>query len=202
MNNYIDKYGRCHHKAVTDKNPVPSNNGWIYTAYMEKGGESLDYDKLKQCFDECNQEGVLRRHPPEVTSAVPISRDEILGMASLGFLKEEHLKGWNFSPYPIPAFDLVETIKQFWEIRDKHRNYLWQNNMIHTYRFAFTVPLVDRHFILSKWNKFNLFYWAVAKLDSLVFNPENGIGWLKYGGEDRKEIMKLEFPADHPLQKV
>lgn len=200
MNDYFDKWGRLHHKPCKYGEPS-SNNGWIYTAYADKCGIKLDDFMLGVCFRACNDKGVLRRHPPIVESNVPISRDEILGMAALGFLKPEHLDGWNFSPYPIPKFSLLKTVQQVIELKDKHRNYFWQNNLDQIYRFAFSVPISDRHFILQKWGKFNIIYWAIAKLDSLISTPSNGIHWLKYGGDDRKNIMKLEFPEDHPLRK-
>lgn len=201
MNDYFDKWGRVHHKPCKYGEPS-SNNGWIYTAYLNKAGVKLDSFSLGICFRACVDKTVLRRHPPIVESSVPISRDEILGMVELGFLKPEHLNGWNFSPYPLPKFNLFKTIKQFIELKDKHRNYFWQNNLDQVYRFAFSVPLNDRHFILQKWGKFNIIYWCIAKLDSLLSKPKNGIHWLKYGGDDRKAIMKSEFPADHPLRFV
>ena len=144
------------------------------------------------------------RSPDKATP--PISRDEILGMASLGFLKPRHLNGWNFSPYVIPKFNLFKTISQFLELRGKHRNYLWQNNMSHTYRFAFSMPIQDRAFLLECWGETKsiryFFYKGIALLDSKFGKPDNGIPWLKYGGDKRKEIMKTEFPEDHPLRSV
>ena len=204
-NDYFDNYGRLHHKPCINKEPS-SNNGWIYTAYYEKLGYKADLMLLSTCFRQCKQLDVdnasfyLIRSPRK--EEPPMSRDEILGMASLGFLQPRHLNGWNFSPYPIPKFNLFKTISQFLELRGKHRNYLWQNKMEHTYRFAFSVPLTDRHFILQKWGEFNLFYWAVAKIDSMIGNPTNGIPWLKYGGEKRKLAMQSEFPEDHPLRSL
>jgi hypothetical protein len=205
MSTYQDKWSRYHDKKVTDQNQIPSNNGWIYTAYAEKAGLDADYFMLGLCFKQCKQvddtgREYLVRSPDKALP--PMSRDEILGMASIGFLKPQHLDGWNFSPYPIPKFNLIKTIQQFLEIKDKHRNYLWQNNMSHTYRFAFSVPLTDRHFILQKWGKFNLFYWLVSLIDSKFGKATNGIPWLKYGGEERKEAMKKEFPIDHPLKDI
>lgn len=207
MNYYEDKWGRFHDKPVTDTNPIPSNNGWIYTAYVEKAGITVDYLGLGICFLNCKVSNpelpnsiALIRTPNKPTP--PISRDEILGMAALGFLKPRHLNGWNFSPYAIPKFNLFKTIKQFIELRGKHRNYLWQNNMSHTYRFAFSVPLTDRHFILQKWGKFNPFYWLVAKIDAKFSKPKNGIHWLKYGGSERIPAMQQEFPQDHPLRRI
>lgn len=197
--NYEDRWGRFHHKPCKDYEPS-SNNGWIYTAYAEKLKIPLKNHMLELCFKGCiTPNNKLNRHPSGIKSEVPISRDEILGMASLGFLKPEHLNGWNFCPYDMPSFNLIKTIKQFLELRGKHRNYLWQNKLDHTYRFAFSVPLVDRHFILQKWGKFNFFYWMVAKIDSIL-PIDNGIGWLKYGKDIDK--MKKEFPEDHPIQQI
>ena len=201
---YIDKWGRYHDKACLN-GESSSNNGWIYTAYAEKLGLEVDYFTLAMCFRSCKianrdlANGIaLIRSPNKETP--PMSRDEVLGMVSLGFLKPQHLNGWNFSPYAIPKFNLIKTIKQFLELKDKHRNYLWQNKMEHTYRFAFSVPLTDRHFILQKWGRFNPFYWLVAKIDSMIGKPTNGIPWLKYGGEERKIAMQSEFAEDHPLR--
>lgn len=194
---YEDRWGRLHHKICKDYEPS-SNNGWIYTAYADKLKIPLKYHMLEICFKGCKTStNKLNRHPPSIKSEVPISRDEVLGMASLGFLKPHHLDGWNFCPYEIPKFNLIKTLQQLWELRGKHRNYLWQNKLEHTYIFAFSVPLSDRHFILQKWGKFNLIYWAISKIDSLL-PITNGIGWLKYN--KNIEAMKSEFPEDHPLR--
>lgn len=202
ISEYIDSYGRYHHKPVTESNPIPSNNGWIYTAYADKLGMAVDKEKLRQCFDRCvtvdnSKFQYLQRSPGRFLP--PISRDEILGMAALGFLKPEHLNGWNFSPFRLPAFNLVTLIKQLWLIRDKHRNYFWQNGLKQVHHVAFSVPLSDRHFILSKWNRFNLFYFIVAKIDALL-PAKNGIKWLKY--DKNIEIMRKEFPSAHPFAKT
>lgn len=209
MNNYIDKYGRYHDKPVTDLKPISSNNGWIYTAYAEKLGLPINYLTLEECFNHCKVSNkdldnklALVRTPGK--NEPPISRDEILGMASLGFLKPRHLNGWNFSPYAIPRFNPIKLIAQLWDLRpslNRHRNYFWQNNLDQLYRFAFSVPLSDRHFILKKWGKFNPIYWLIAKIDSKL-KGDNGIPWLKYGGDDRKTIMKEEFSEDHPFRSL
>jgi hypothetical protein len=155
----------------------------------------------------------------------PISRDEILGMAALGLLKPIHLNGWNFSPYLLPKFNMLKLVTQLWELRPvyehtlienvkqenglysqtygdrwvfKHRNYFWENYLDQLFRFAFSVPLSDRHFILQRWGKFNLIYWAIAKIDSVIGTPKNGIPWLKYNKSI--EAMQAEFPVDHPLR--
>jgi hypothetical protein len=215
MNNYIDQYGRYHHKPVTEVNPIPSNNGWIYTAYAHKVGLPVDFSKLEDCYNVSKETGKLIRSPGKPYP--PISRDEILGLAELGLLSEADIPDWNFSPYELPKFSLKALIEQLWYMRPefsiefnkdakfffnwwlsfRHRNFFWQNNLDQIYRFAFSVPLTDRHFILQKWGRFNIFYWAIAKVDSML-GKASGIRYLKYG--KNKEAMKLEFPADHPIQ--
>ena len=209
--NYIDHYGRMHDKPVTVKELVPSNNGWIYSAYFVKGGGSLDMDKLQKTFcDSVHRRedgGVFTtRHPKGLYTNVPQSRDELLGMAYLGFLKPHHLNGWNFSPYPLPKFNLLKFIEQALEAYDKHRNYFWKNNLGQLYHVAFSVPIQDRAFMLECWKETKTiryyFYKTIANLDKFFTTPKNGVQWLKYGGEERKAIMKEEFDTNHPLRNI
>lgn len=209
MNNYYDKYGRLHHKPCIDGEPS-SNNGFIYSAYANKLG-LLDVEDLSN-IDSCRMMCLRKldknrfyytRHP--FKDSVPISRDEILGMAALGTLPKRHIYNWNFSPYPIPRFNPLKLAAQLWQLRpslDRHRNYFWQNNLDQLYRFAFSVPLVDRAFILECWGETNTvrywFYKGIAKLDSML-GKESGIRWLKYGKS--LAAMQKEFPEDHPLRQ-
>ena len=199
---YIDKYGRYHHKPTDGINPS-SGNGWIYTAYAVKLGLPVNKYKLNECFKLCSQNGILIRNPNMETS--PISRDEILGLAKLGLLKPKVIKGFNFSPYPIPRFNPFKLAVQLWDLRPslkRHRNYFWENNLDQLYRFAFSVPLVDRDFILNNTEMetdiiSHAVYWAIAKIDSM-FGKDSGIRWLKYGKS--LEAMQEEFPEDHPFR--
>lgn len=202
MNKYIDKYGRFHHKECINREPS-GNNGWIFTAYADKLGIELDYSKLEDCFNQClnNESKFVLRSPLKGTPVM--SRDEILGAAALGLLKERHLNGWSFSPRPIPRFNPFKLAAQLWEVRGKHRNYFWENNLDQLYQFAFSVPIQDRDFILDntdkKVNVFSaLFYSVVSTIDKLI-GGESGIRWLKYGKS--KEVMLKEFPEDHPIKK-
>lgn len=212
MNNYYDDYGRVHHKPCINGEPS-SNNGWIYTAYLyhAKGEiQATDWLKLASCFEYCRVyyeakgDYIINRHPGK--STIPISRDEILGLADLDLLKPEHLDGWNFSPYPLPRFSPLKLVKQLWEAKGEHRNYFWQNSLDQLYRFAFSVPVQDRAFILKKWGKFrwynpvHVFYAAFGRVSSL-FSP-NGLDWLKYGGKRAEKEMLKEFPADHPVAEA
>jgi hypothetical protein len=195
-NNYVDQYGRYHTKPVTPTNPVPTNNGWIYTAYAKKAGLPIDDYKLRYCLELSDQgDGIIWRSPGK--ELPPMSRDEILGMVELNLIGD--VPNWNFSPYPIPKFNLVKLVKQLLEQKGQHRNYFWVNGLDQMYRFAFAVPLTDRHFILSKQGKFNILYWAIAKVDSII-GKDSGIRYLKYGKS--KKAMQEEFPADHPIKNI
>lgn len=222
MSNYIDKYGRYHHKPCINGEPS-SNNGWIYTAYADKLGLPVNDSELRSCFNQCLNEHntFVLRSPGK--GLPPMSRDEILGAAALGLLKARNLQGWSFSPRPIPKFNPITFFKQLSRVftlnpinRDgswvklwgplytRHRNYFWENNLDQLYRFAFSVPIQDRDFILDNTDKkvnvfAALFYSAVATVDKW-FNKPSGITWLKYG-KGLKE-MKSEFPADHPINGV
>ena len=208
MKTYQDQWTRYHDKPTDGINPS-SNNGGIYTAYAVKLGLPVNKDKLRECFELCNKatpEGYfyLIRSPNK--ELPPISRDEIIALAYLDLLKPMHLNGWSFSPYPIPPFSLKTLIKQVLELKGQHRNYFWQNGLSQIYRFAFSVPLQDRAFLLECFGETRrlsyLFYKAVAFLDSKIGKPKNGIPWLKYGGDERKRVMHDEFPQAHPLRSL
>jgi hypothetical protein len=196
---YQDRYGRYHDKPCIDGEPS-SNNGWIYTAYANKLRLPLDQTKLALCYNQCSA-GKLIRSPGQ--DFPPQSRDEVLGMAALGFLRSPHMNGWNFSPFPLPRLNLITLAKQLCQIRGQHRNYFWQNNLGQIYHVAFSVPLTDRAFILKCWGETHtpraLFYRAIAFVDSLI-GKDSGIRYLKYGKS--KEAMLEEFPADHPFRNT
>jgi hypothetical protein len=219
MTIYFDKYGRIHDKP-SPKGAPSSNNGWLYSAYFYKLRGYTIEDETNPAFllagESCAE--TLQRHPYGTKPTPPISRDEILGLAYLKFLKPKHLKGWSFSPYPVPKFSLKTLLSQLWQLRPtviglslpyavefKHRNYFWENNLDQLYRFAFSVPLQDRAFLLECWGETKsiryAFYKQIAKFDAKFSKPKNGIHWLKYGGEERKKIMQQEFPQGHPLKR-
>lgn len=198
MNNYQDRYGRYHHKPCIDGEPS-SNNGWLYTAYARKLGLPLDFPKLVDCSRKCALHPFyprFNRSPGKENP--PASRDEVLGLVELGILVYAKDGSWNFSPRPIPRFNLLRLIGDIREAKGQHRNYFWENNLDQLYRFAFSVPLTDRHYCLKKSNKFNLFYWAIAKIDSLS-SKRSGIRYLKYDKD--LAAMLEEFPEDHPFRE-
>lgn len=211
MNNYQDLYSRYHDKPTVESRPS-SNNGWVYSAYAVKLGLPIDQEKLEDCFYSCLRKGKFVFRTPNKPRPF-LSRDEILGAAYLGLLKPEHLNNWDYSPFPPVKFSATRLFDQLALLYDHRtdRNYFWQNNLEQIYRFAFSVPVVDRHFLLKTWGTFrwynpaHLFYAFVAKCDSMETpKPRNGIMFLKYGkgiGESRELAlaMSMEFPADHSI---
>jgi hypothetical protein len=224
MNNYQDKWGRFHHKPCINGEPS-SNNGFLYSAYAKKAGIEVDYYKIHECMMLCYKLKPVphfTRNPDQ--DLPPISRDEILGLAYLNLSQDDGDGNfWNFSPYPIPKFSLTKLLSQLWELRPslipvnstpiltprfkleyKHRNYFWQNNLDQLYRFAFSVPLQDRYFILKCWDKFqwynpvHLLYKGIAAVDKI--GSPSGIRFLKYDGEKNKAAMVQEFPVDHDIR--
>jgi len=218
MITYYDKYGRLHDKPCKDGEPS-SNNGFIYSAYAKKLG--LEINIPPEFCTICAIDYV--RHPRYVKQdQVPMSRDEILGLAYLGYISDKLVNGgWSFSPFPLPRLNPLKLLSQLWQLRPiygrvdgvserlprreliwKHRNYFWENNLDQVYHIAFSVPVTDRAFILECWGETKslryFFYKTIAWVDSKL-PKENGIRWLKYGKS--LEGMQKEFPEDHPLNK-
>jgi hypothetical protein len=84
MTNYIDQYGRWHVKPVTDENPLPTNNGYIYSFYAQMVGLPVSL-KGKVIEDLLLlRTKPLNRHPGVIPpDAVPVSHDEYVGVAGL-----------------------------------------------------------------------------------------------------------------------
>jgi hypothetical protein len=209
-----DSAGRIHDRPTDGENPS-SDNGWLYTAVLKKltGVKPVgldDHSAMYCCYN-------LVRHPPQFTNRpyVPISRDEILGLAYLGYLKPQHLNGWNFSPYELPRLNPIKLFKQAsklvnWKETWKqktlvlmHRNTFWQQGFDQMYRFAFSVPYSDRHFILKCWGKYNPIWHLVHIIESRK-QPENRssrqIRFLKTGKD--KDAVRNYYGDEHPMSKL
>lgn len=228
MNNYVDYQGFYHDSPVNEHKQSSSNNGWIYSAYAFKLGLPVDLKSYEKEYNDSviREKGVTHILRRSFLKDKPNSRDEYLGMSFLGVLKKEHLVDWNFSPYPVPKFNLIKLIKQLYELSPnvfliskptkkyekdyiktflgikvvfRHRNHFWENNLDQLYRFAFSIPIQDRDFILNGFGKYNLFYDIVSRVNKLLTYDKNGIYWLKYGGDIKN--MQKEFPEDHPFRR-
>jgi hypothetical protein len=79
--NYVDKYGRFHIKPVTEANPLPTNNAYLYTFYASMVGIKFNItgDVVSNMLDIRSKP--LSRHPNDNTP--PISHDEYVGAAGM-----------------------------------------------------------------------------------------------------------------------
>lgn len=203
---YQDEWGRWHDKPCIDGKPS-SNNGWVYTAYAGKLGYQINMGQMRDCARQClikvhcEDRWVFTRSPGKQTP--PMSRDEILGLVYLGVLgfKEDN---WNFCPYNIPKFNLFKTLGALWRMRKAHRNTLWEGKgEPHLFRFAFSVPLQDRAFILRcqkmdvPWY-YGLISWVDSKLKGSSPSSEL-IRQLKYETSLDNETVIRYFGPQHPF---
>jgi hypothetical protein len=197
---FTDKYGRVHDRQTDGVNPS-SNNGWFYSAVYKKLGGIVKIDQV--ALFTCAKS--LIRHPDK--SGPPISRDEVLGLEYLSPGSTSVVRrGWNFSPFPVPKFNLIAFLKQAvdcidWKKREpKHRNYFWQQGYSQIYRLAFSVPWSDRHTILKLNKKFSL-CWYLAHL-ILNRKSENRsarqLYWFKTG-KDLQGVVDYH-PEESPIK--
>lgn len=170
-NIYVDYYGRYHDKPVDLIGTPSSNNGFYYTGLAKKYGLPIE-ERLTTYARLCAKKRVrhLDRDNP------PISRDEVLGLVELGYVKELGIGpgNWSYSPYKLPLINPIKLVYHFilTAINYKDRNYFWVNKLDQMYRFAFSVPLSDRYYILRKMGKNSIFYKIIHKLDGLLM-PES-----------------------------
>lgn len=202
---YIDKYNLWNVKPVGEDREPTGNDGLIISAYAHKVG-LLNNPALVWKFymmELKHKDGLpVERLPNKPTP--PPSRDFFLAASYFGMVK---LGGWNFSPYPIPKFDLIAAIKQFWALRGKHRNTFWENpGYEQVFRFAFSVPLQDRAFYYRMKNqRAPLFYRWIEVIDSILRSKSDSsklIAWLKYDKRPELEVFERYFGKDHPIYKA
>lgn len=209
--NYVDKYGFWNVKPVASSCLPSGNDGAIVTAYAQKAGLGIDWPNLWNTRELIEKlRGVpMQRHPGKFYP--PPSRDTMLGMVALGLLHPEDLKanGWLFCPFAVPAFNPLKTIAALWRMRKAHRNALWEGTgEPHLFRFAFSVPLVDRSFMLRKVGMPRNFFYDLAEwIGRTFFPPKNDssklIAWLKSDfNAPELEVFKRYFGESHPIMAV
>jgi hypothetical protein len=220
--NYTDRYGRIH-DAPSLNGESSSDNGFFYSAvYKKLGGKvTIDPAVLKYCAEN------LQRHPATVTNRdmqIPISRDEILGLEYLEPGSTKVLeRGWSFSPYKVPAFNPFKLASQVFKLINwskfkslssllddkidplKHRNTFWKEGYDQIYRFAFSVPISDRHTILQINGKYSMFWHLVHKLTHASKSKNRSVrqlNWFKTG-KDLEGVVNYHDAASpiHILAK-
>lgn len=157
-NKYICKHGLYHDKPVINGEPS-SNNGWIYTAYAKK--LHLMTGNYQQLMFKC-----LSTEPPFLINRLPdkkyppISKDELIGMFSLNHDFFYVLQRWNFISVKVKKVPVYRQILAMLKLINKHRNYVWQNNLTDAYPIVFKLPASDRYY-MKKVMKENYSYFEM-----------------------------------------
>jgi hypothetical protein len=84
MIKYIDQLGRWHVKPVTETDPFPTNNAYVYSFYAKTVGLPVIITNPAASQLMNLDETVLTRHPGDNTP--PISHDEYVGAAGLDLI--------------------------------------------------------------------------------------------------------------------
>lgn len=175
---YQDKYGRYHDKPTDGVEPS-SNNGWIYTAYAKQIGLDVDMDKLRECYEQClvdSSSYKINRSPNKLTP--PLSKDEVVGLISLGLIDYDKLEKQNFTYCNLPNFKGKKLIQINWfkaiyqliKLANEHRNTIWEEE---GYEEAMQVAFrlkPDNIYYLKKMygKKTNLFEDIFFKVSSFI----------------------------------
>lgn len=222
---YQDRWSRYHDKPCTKKDGSPSsNNGWIYTAYAVELGFGVDWYQLDQCMRNCKRSHYPQWDRTPGKALPPLSRDEILGMYSLSFIKCGTLKlnHWQFCnipgfhPKPLTQLNWLKVIKALWKIRKEHRNTLWEEKDL--WHVGFRLPPQDTWFILKLAERevglIHTMYFYISAFFTINGKSASGklILWLKlkhlrmegsilYQALDHRKAFLEYFGTSHPFNK-
>lgn len=152
MNNYLDKYGRYHHKPVTEENPYPSNNSFLYSGYASLVGVPVDSKPVLECFKECSTQYGYNRNP-DGNLFPASSHDEVVGLFMLfkskegseslyEEQKEQYFQVCNlpeFSPKPLYKLNPIKAALELYALskEDSPRK--------STYKYPYIFPITFRH---------------------------------------------------------
>jgi hypothetical protein len=204
VSEYVDIYWHFHHKKVLEGGKPSTNDGLVMTAIAKKLGFEVSRKKVNVSvvYDKYNTPVTILRN--RETRFPPPSRDSILGFSTLW--GKYIFKDWFFCHWEIPKFNLIETIKSAYlclkemKTSKKPRNVVW--NYPHLYRFAFSVPLQDRDYLLRLNGEFNLFYWLIARIDQARGSDtvqSQLLRFIKYDEMPDIKTFFFYFGKDHPF---
>lgn len=184
MSKYQDKWSFWHDKH-TGKNKIPSSyNGFIYTAYSKYlSPNSYDKEVINNrylSYLKSSKPLIINRHP-DVKYPV-LSKDEIIGMVSLGLLTDSELRNSHYNFCNIDSsFNRKLTIKSFftaakslYDVRKEHRNYFWENEMKETYPLAFAMVPWDIYYVKKFYNKRPSLFQTICFYLNFIFVLHKG----------------------------
>jgi len=149
MINYVDKYGRWHVKPVTETNPLPTNNGYIYSFYAKMVGFPVVI--TGECKDQLDiiDKTVLTRHPGINSPA--ISHDEYVGVAGMWTASAEDIvyfgeKNYfqfcdqpNFIPTPFRKLVINDVVAAYEDLANE------ENPRLATIKYPALMPIAFWH---------------------------------------------------------
>ena len=204
---YQDKDTYWHDRECIDGKPR-SNNRNIYTAYSKYLTEKSDHimdSKRKLAFEKCVKSySPLKINRLPGKEEPPMSKDEVIGMVSLGYLEIEDLEKshWNFcnfddyQPEKLSVINVLRALIKLFQIRKEHRNYFWQNRIKEVYCLTFLLPLWDIYYVKKFNNK------KVSKLETVVFYL-NALMVIYKGNKSSRMLLWLQLKdMNHFLSKV
>lgn len=204
MRDYQDNLGLIHDKPVLSGKRPSSNNGWIYTAYAKHLKPHLvNVLLLQKTFTltySTAPKGYLWYIPRRPNRATPpISRDELIGMISLGVMDRfnyEKFFNEDWSWYRedgLPETGLIDWLKAAYRLY-KHRddrNYVWREKDLHGFKIAFKATPHDRYYYKKMLNiKTNLLEWLFFQLYAFITVIKKGTG---KGDLSAKNVLWLQL---------
>lgn len=223
LSSYQDSYTMWHDRVCFEGKPR-SNNSFIYTAYSKYlASNTFIFDKVTSRFQKC-----LRNKSPLVIDRLPNkrtppqSKDEIIGMVSLGLLSSESLTNshWNFCnleyvPEKLNFRKVFNAIKIILSIRKEHRNYAWENELTEVYCLLFYLPPWDQYYVMKMCGKSPTLFQTLAFFANLFFTIVKGnrsvrmLLWLQMSDMyprlakllPKKKWVKAYFREGHPFRE-
>lgn len=224
VSEYQDRNSLWHDKKCI-KGVPSSNNGWIYSAYAKYLAPcTSDRLKLLAVHKKCVESYSplrINRLPGKIHP--PLSKDEVIGMASLGLVSNSELESnhYNFCnlnatferKLSIPS--IIRAVRALYKIKDEHRNYVWENQVVDAYPLAFKLGPEDVYYIRKYYKKspgiFNTIVFYLNALQTYFKGNKSArmMLWLKL--EDlnsslvrfipKKKWVKTYFGEEHDFYK-
>ena len=218
MSNYQDGYTRWHDRTKG------SNNGFIYSSYSKYlAPHTIDQQKIRECYELC-----LRKLSPLKVDRSPhdpyppISKDEIIGMVSLGLLSRDVLVAshWNicnleYTPKKLTFRSFYKAAKILYKLRDEHRNYFWENEIKDAYPLAFYLPPENQYYVNkmdgTRPTIIQTIFFYINTVISLTKGDKSAkmLMWLQLSDMDhwllrftkQKKYVETYFEVGHPFRK-
>lgn len=161
---YKDKYGRYHDRVVKNGEPS-SDNGWIYSAYAKAVGLKLNYSNMNSAYviSVRSMEPYVINRARDFQELPPCSRDEIIGLQSLGMLNYNALRNREFyidntsnalKKPRIGVLGYIKALVQFYKLSktEKPRTEVWKSDKFPQAKIISFTMRPDDVFYLKKLN--------------------------------------------------